>query len=230
MIETDAASRQSDFALAAGAHRVIAIRDLSATTYVLRVDRGGIHFQPGQYVSVGVDGDLNMREYSVYSSPNEPFLEVLVKEVEHGLVSKQLRRLGPGQTVRVDGPFGFFLIEDDWVNSKKFFFIATGTGISPFRCFAQSYPGLDYTVIHGVRTLHDRAERGVFDPARYTTCVTRETGGTFTGRVTDYLRNAPPPKEALFYLCGNCDMIYESFDILTGQGVEPTQLFAEVYF
>ncbi|HUX12820.1 MAG TPA: FAD-binding oxidoreductase, partial [Spirochaetia bacterium] len=222
--------RKSDSNLAAGAHRVIGMRNLSPTTYVLRVDRGGIEFQPGQYVSVGVDGDLNMREYSVYSSPKEPFLEILVKEVEHGLVSRQLRKLKPGQTVRVDGPFGFFLIEDEWVNSKKFYFIATGTGVSPFRSFARTYPGLDYSVIHGVRTLDECAEPDVFELSRYTSCVTRETGGTYAGRVTDYLRNEPPPKEGLFYLCGNCDMIYESFDILTGQGVEPTQLFAEVYF
>ena len=215
---------------AAAVHRVVTVRDLSPTTYALRVERNGMDFQPGQYVSVGVNGDLNMREYSIYSAPNEPYLEILVKEVEHGLVSRQLRKLRPGQETRVDGPFGFFLIEDEWIRTTKFFFIGTGTGISPFRCFAKSYPAADYTVLHGIRNLSDRAEPDLFSPGRYIACVTREEGGSYRGRVTDYLRKNPPPSDALFYLCGNCDMIYESFDILTGQGVDPSRLFAEVYF
>ncbi len=32
------------------------------------------------------------------------------------------------------------------------------------------------------------------------------------------------------YLCGNCDMIYESLGILKGHVVPPERLFAEVYF
>jgi ferredoxin--NADP+ reductase len=42
--------------------------------------------------------------------------------------------------------------------------------------------------------------------------------------VTDYLREHPADPAWLCYLCGNCDMIYEAFDILR------SQLFAEVYF
>lgn len=230
MIETHTPSTGSSIPQAAAVHEVIAVRDISASTYALRVERNGVEFQPGQYVSVGVNGDLNMREYSIYSSPEEPFLEMLVKEVEHGLVSRRLRRLKPGEKARVEGPFGFFLIEDEWARTRKFYYIATGTGISPFRCFARSYPGIDFTVLHGIRTLEEQAEEGIFDPGRYHTCVSRGAGGSYHGRVTDFLRENPPPTDALFYLCGNCDMIYESFDILTGHGVEPTQLFAEVYF
>ncbi len=194
------------------------------------MERNGLDFQPGQYVSVGVNGDLNMREYSVYSSPNDEYLEVLIKEVEHGLVSRQLRKLRPGQAARVEGPFGFFLIEEEWLTSKQFYYIATGTGVSPFHCFATTHPQINYRLLHGIRTMEDAAEPGVFPADRYVTCVSREETGGYRGRVTDYLRENPPRTDALFYLCGNCDMIYESFDILTGQGVEPTQLFAEVYF
>jgi ferredoxin--NADP+ reductase len=230
MLETHAQTTGSTTPQAAAVHRVLSVRDISPTTYVLQVERNGLEFQAGQYVSVGVNGDLNMREYSVYSSPDAPFLEILVKEVEHGLVSRQLRKLRPGDAARVEGPFGFFLIEEEWRRTKKFYYIATGTGVSPFHCFAQSYREIDYRLLHGIRRLEDRAEEGVFASDRYLTCVTREEGASFRGRVTDYLRVNPPPTDALFYLCGNCDMIYESFDILTGQGVPPTSLFAEVYF
>jgi ferredoxin--NADP+ reductase/benzoate/toluate 1,2-dioxygenase reductase subunit len=34
----------------------------------------------------------------------------------------------------------------------------------------------------------------------------------------------------LCYLCGNCDMIHDVFDILEKQGVNSDNVFTEVYF
>lgn len=216
--------------------RVVGNRDLSATTYCLRFERSGMEFEPGQYVSVGLPGEIDRREYSIYSGPEDEFLEILVKEVDVGTVSKKLRRLEPGDDLSVEGPFGFFVIPQEY-RAGRFLFISTGTGISPFHCFAQAYPELDYQLLHGVRTSLDFYEHEIFDPNRLTRCVTRENSGDFEGRVTDYLRRhqlgAAAGKEAggpFCYLCGNCDMIYEAFDILTDQGVPPENLFAEVYF
>jgi ferredoxin--NADP+ reductase len=48
--------------------------------------------------------------------------------------------------------------------------------------------------------------------------------------VTDALRAEPIDAEARYYLCGNCDMIYEAVDILQDAGVPHANLFAEVYF
>lgn len=211
-------------------HRVQSVRRISKTAYVLRVDRKGLTFDPGQYINVGPHGSIAMREYSVYSGVDENFLEILVKEVEGGVVSQALGRLRPGDPVALEGPFGFFVIEPEQREHGKFLFIATGTGISPFHCFAKSYAGLDYRVLHGVRTKSELYDREVFDPKRFLTCISREEGGDYHGRVTDYLRENPVDPESLCYLCGNCDMIYEAFDILRGQGVASEHLFAEVYF
>ncbi len=126
------------------------VRELSAGAFVLRFDRDGLEFEPGQYLNVGVKGDLDMREYSIYSGPGDDYLEILVKEVEGGYVSRRLRKLGSGGEVTVEGPFGFFVTQ--------------------------------------------------------------------------------PEPETLCYACGNCDMIYEVFDILRNLGVPPEHLFAEVYF
>jgi NAD(P)H-flavin reductase len=81
-----------------------------------------------------------MREYSVYSSPGDEYLEILVKEVDGGYVSTRLGALKPGDGVAVDGPFGFFTIDEDW-RDHRYVFVATGTGISPFHDFVRSYPG-----------------------------------------------------------------------------------------
>ncbi|MFW6293424.1 MAG: ferredoxin--NADP reductase, partial [Spirochaetota bacterium] len=177
----------------------------------------------------------------IYSPLDADYLEILVKEVESGYVSRRLRRLEPGNELEVDGPFGFFLIDEADRARRPFLFVATGTGISPFHCYAQSYPGLDYRLLHGVRTAAELYEHDVFDSHRLMSCLSRDpdavgsarpTGGEkiVAGRVTDFLREHPVPPQTLCYLCGNCDMIYEAFDVLKGHGVPPEQLYAEVYF
>jgi ferredoxin--NADP+ reductase/benzoate/toluate 1,2-dioxygenase reductase subunit len=93
-----------------------------------------------------------------------------------------------------------------------------------------SYPELNYRLLHGVRYGSELYDRKIFDPRRFVACVSREPGGDFHGRVTDYLRQHPVDPAARCYLCGNSDMIYEAIDILRGYGVPSAHLFAEVYF
>jgi ferredoxin--NADP+ reductase/benzoate/toluate 1,2-dioxygenase reductase subunit len=211
-------------------HRVHELRELSRGAFVVRADRHGLAFEPGQYINVGLRGEIDMREYSIYSGPDDDFLEILVKEVDEGLVSRKLHRVSPGDELSIDGPFGFFLIDEEYRATQEFLFIATGTGISPFRSFVRGYPELDYTLLHGVRYEDERYEYENYDANRLVRCISREDGGDYRGRVTDWLREHPVKPETICYLCGNCDMIYEAFDILKGHGVPPEQLYAEVYF
>lgn len=211
-------------------YKVHGVRFISETAYILRFDRQGMEFETGQYLSVGVRGSRDQREYSIYSSETEDFLEILVKEVDGGKVSKALGRLKSGDELEVQGPFGYFLLDKSLPADRKLLFIATGTGISPFHSFASSRSGLDYLVLHGMRTLEDAYGKDYFPGQRYLTCVSRGTGGGFSGRVTEYLRQNPVEPGTLCYLCGNCEMIYEVFDILKTQGIEVGDIFTEVYF
>lgn len=219
------------------------VRWITDSVYVLRFDRRGLSFSPGQYLVVGPVGSIEMREYSVYSA-GEDYLEILVKVVEGGSVSQFLSRLEPGDPVHVDGPFGYFTVDEDW-RDHRFFFIATGTGISPFHMFASAYGDMDYTLIHGTRYAREDFDLGWYRKERVVRCVSREgggperggpgrggpgRGGRFHGRVTDYLKGLPVDVGARYYLCGNCDMIYEVFDILQDRGVSHSHIFAEVYF
>jgi ferredoxin/flavodoxin---NADP+ reductase len=185
-------------------------------------------FAPGQHIAVGICGSIDMREYSIYSAGPD-YLEILVKVVEGGAVSRALAELKPGDPVTVDGPFGYFTVDPEW-RSNRYRFIATGTGISPFRMITEAYPGIDYTLLHGTRYTGETIDPDRFDPPRLVRCVSREAGGDFHGRVTDYLRAEGTDPDARYYLCGNCDMIYEVFDILQDGGVPHSHIFAEVYF
>ena len=120
---------------------------------------------------------------------------MLIKQVEGGTVSHQLARLVPGAALEVDGPFGYFLIPEA-ARECPLLFVASGTGIAPFHCFARSYTGLDYRLLHGVRTATETYDRHCYPPDRYLACLSREpvtADGGFAGRVTAYL-DAPMPR------------------------------------
>jgi len=206
------------------------IRHLSDSVYILRFNRNGRDFKAGQHVILGLAGTNNDREYSVYSSEQDDYFEVLIKEVKEGDISKKLKKVRIGDPLEIDGPLGFFTLEPDKVLTGKFVFIATGTGIAPFSSFVKSYPGLDYNILHGVRFGFESIEHENYDPARFVLCTSGDTSGNFHGRVTDYLSEYPIDRNAEYYLCGNVKMIHQVFDMLRGKGIKPDQMHAEVYF
>ncbi len=205
------------------------IRQLTADAYVLRFDRNGMNFRAGQHITLGIPGDNQVREYSIYSTEKDTSLEVLIKEVDNGLVSKQLRKLVPGELLEVDGPFGYFTIPEKHKH-RRFLFIGTGTGIAPFHSINGTYPNLDYGILHGVRYTRDAYERHHFPRNKYLLCTSRDTEGDFNGRVTEYLREMTLDFDTMVYLCGNCDMIYEVYDLLTSRGFPSGNIKTEVYF
>ncbi len=207
---------------------VLEVRTLTESTAVVRFERQGLKFEPGQYIRVGVDGDPEIRDYSVYSAVAADYVEVLVRRVEDGLVSKQLCDLEPGEEVSVGGPYGHFkLIEQ--LHGKPLLFIATGTGISPYHSFVESFPELDYRLVHGTAKLDEAYESDYYGD-HYFHCVSREGGGDFGGRITEYLQTLDVPPDTEAFLCGNCDMIYEAFDLLQDKGLPTAQIHTEVYF
>jgi ferredoxin--NADP+ reductase/benzoate/toluate 1,2-dioxygenase reductase subunit len=211
-------------------YTVSEIRELSDASYVVRFSKRELTFRPGQHLVVGVLGMSDAREYSVYSGKDEDYLEILVREVENGVVSRKLRRLNPGNTLEVNGPYGFFLTNAQPPANKKLLFIASGTGIAPFHSFVKTYPNCDYTIIHGIRTIDEAYEKEVYKQNRYITCTSRDEKGDFQGRLTVYLKNMEIDRETMVYLCGNSDMVFDAIDILQEKGMSNSHIFTEVYF
>jgi ferredoxin/flavodoxin---NADP+ reductase len=206
------------------------IRHLTDSAYVLRFDRNQRPFTAGQHVILGIKDENNAREYSIYSGEKDDYFEVLVKEVLDGDISKRLKLLKTGTELQMDGPLGFFTIDQDIIQNSKVFLIASGTGIAPFRSFVRSYPELDYKILHGIRYAGDAFDYNEYDPERIVRCVSGENSGDFQGRVTDWLLQNTIDTKAHYYLCGNVKMIHEVFDILSENGVPHDNTHAEVYF
>ena len=211
-------------------YKVLSIRQLTDETFSLKLPKARFAFNAGQHISLGIKGDYQSREYSIYSGVDDNCLEILVKEVENGYFTPKLRNIKTGSMVEVHGPFGKFGMEPKDAGSGKFVFISSGTGIAPFRSIVRTYPEIDYTLIHGVRYAQEAYDRREYADDRYILCSSRDKKGTYNGRLTGYLKNCTFSPETQFYLCGNSDMIFDALEILKDKGFERDQIHCEVYF
>lgn len=209
--------------------RVLNVVNLTPSTYLLRLERKNIRFKAGQHISLGVTAD-DTRQYSIYSGEKDNYIEVLVKEVKEGIVSKQLKYCSIGDYLYYDGPIGYFKLDTDVMSKTNYLFLASGTGIAPFHSFIRSYSDLNYTLIHSVRYAFEAYGRDEYDKDKYILCTTRDDKGDYFRRLTDYLKENPVDINTHVYLCGNCDMIHDAYDILLEQGIPSENLHAEVYF
>ena len=48
-------------------YKIQQIRHLTNSTYVIRMDRGGMKFIAGQNLNLGIAGDTEKRDYSIYN-------------------------------------------------------------------------------------------------------------------------------------------------------------------
>jgi NAD(P)H-flavin reductase len=202
-------------------------------------------FRAGQYISVVVPGagpngrDLR-RAYSIASSPEQYPVELCVKIVDNGPGSNYLNRLRPGETFKGFVPYGDFTYETP--PNRHVCFVATGTGIAPFRSMLLSNeyraaPARSATCLLGVRDeeelLYEKDFTG--NGAKWIPCVSQPKGEWkgFKGRVTDYLRSLGedfPWRETEYYLCGAGQMIDEVRALLTERGVDKESFHREIYF
>ena len=211
-------------------HKVLAIRDLSTSTYTLRLERNGLLFKAGQCFNLGLKNSGVNREYSIYSGENDSYLEFLIKEVKGGVVSPFIRQSLVGEEINLYGPYGSFTIDTKTVNTAQFIFICSGTGIAPFHSFIRSHPNLQYHLINGIRFLSERYDYDKLDLTKITTCVSREKWAGFNGRITSYFRQTTINTESIFYLCGNQKMIQEVYDLLQKNNVSGNKIFTEAFF
>ena len=211
-------------------HKLVRVEELTPETYVLHFERKGFGFTPGQYAVIRDPESGEGREYSIYSSLHDEELSFLIREVKNGDFSRLLRHLEPGSPMYIEGPLGFFILDEQIKKGDPVLFVATGTGISPFHSFVRSFPGLHYLLLHGVHFADEAYGRQAFDASRYCLCTSREDKGDYFGRVTYYLKEFPIEPHTICYLCGNSEMIEEVTDILERYHIPAENIRTEVYF
>ncbi|MDA3855809.1 MAG: FAD-dependent oxidoreductase [Candidatus Woesearchaeota archaeon] len=111
------------------------IKDIgdNARHFVITFDQE-FNFKAGQFLNLSFhdkDEDF-MRPYSIASSSsNNKQVELCIKKIDTGKVTPHLFKKVEGDEVIIRGPFGLFTLEK--CQKEKIVFIATGTGIAPFR-------------------------------------------------------------------------------------------------
>jgi ferredoxin--NADP+ reductase len=211
-------------------HTVLEIKNLIPETFILRLDRQDFQFEPGQYVVLRMPHEQKGREYSIFSATTDDYLYFLIREIPEGEFSRYLRHLKPGSEIDVEGPKGYFVLDERSKKGAPILMIASGTGISPFHSYVKSYPNLNYKVLHGVRFANEAYGRDAFSPDKYLICSSRRDDGGYFGRVTYYLKETTVDKDTICYLCGNSEMIDQATTILEKYGLPPENIRTEVFF
>jgi len=208
--------------------KVLELKQISASGYELIIERCDMPFMAGKEIMLHGHQPTDDRQYSIASSEQSEHIHVLFRLIEEGVMTPKLVAKKAGDPIEFTGPFGSFVLRDFLT---PIVFIATGTGIAPAVSFVDTHPGLDFTLLHGVRMAEDLFYKDRFTDCGYVPCLSKEKDtGCFEGRVTDYLKDTSFPEEAHYYLCGANDMILEVRRILKDRGVNDNAIFSEAYY
>jgi CDP-4-dehydro-6-deoxyglucose reductase len=206
----------------------------------LGVDR--LEFVPGQFTSFTdmIEGKKITRAYSLASAPSGTNrFELCLNRVEHGHLSPRLFEMRPGDRMEMRQPLGMFVLRQPPRDSV---FIATGTGIAPFRSILQAHLNASspaFTLLFGVRyeshllygeELRQMALR--FPHFRFWPTLTRpdDRWKGRQGRVQAHLPDAIGERRDVdFYLCGLKEMVDDVRSVLKGLGFDRKQIFYEKY-
>ena len=94
------------------------------------INGDGFHFQPGQWVNFHFPQGVS-RAYTIASAPERPSAVQLCVRIGAGSGGTALQRLEAGTTVKIDGPYGDFVVPSK--DSRDIVFLAGDTGIAPVR-------------------------------------------------------------------------------------------------
>ena len=214
--------------------------------FVFEADSGWLDFQPGQFVSFShsIAGKEITRAYSLASAPDGTNrFELCLNRVADGIFSPHLFGMQPGETVAMRQPLGMFGLRKP---PRDSLFIATGTGIAPFRSILKAQPNdsaLRFTLLFGVRheshlmyrdEFEDMAQR--YPNFRFWPLLSRPTPDWTgrTGHVQSHIEEALGGPDSLrrdmdVYLCGLKLMVDEARGMLRGLGFDRKQIFCEKY-
>lgn len=203
-------------------------------------------FTPGQFISV-IDcehGKEITRAYSIASPREGNKFALCLNRVPNGIVSRWLFELSPGDEVEIHEPLGYFTLRHP---DRRAVFVATGTGIAPFRSMLldhlpRTQPHI--TLLFGVRYASSLLYRDELEGLaaeypnfKFMPTLTRpdEKWRGLTGRVQAHLDDAlaiRTPEEISnvdVYICGLKEMVDDVRKELKQRGFDRKQIIYEKY-
>ncbi|HAQ64751.1 MAG TPA: oxidoreductase [Bacteroidales bacterium] len=186
-------------------------------------------FKAGQMVTIALSVNGPKRLYSIASGEPEAVMSVIFDIKPEGALTPPFALIKPGDTIFCSQPQGSFLGSEE-----PAFWIASGTGIAPFRSMFRTGLSSNKTLIHGGRFLYSFyfQDELIAMKHNYIRCCTQESGaGIFEGRLTRYLRETPLPVLGFkYYLCGSAEMVVDTRDLLISRSIPFENIISEIYF
>lgn len=210
--------------------------------FVFEADCEQLDFLAGQFVSFTelVEGKKVTRAYSIASQPHGNIFELCLNRVQEGKLSPRLFDMQVGDTIEMQGPLGYFVVRTPPSDSL---FVATGTGIAPFRGMLKEHLPRDrdhkFTLLFGVRHERNLMYREEFEHMerhfsnfRFWPTLTRPepawTGRS--GRVQSHLEEALDDRRDIdVYICGMKAMVDDVRQRLKAMGFDRKQIIYEKY-
>ncbi len=208
-------------------------------------DGDGFDFTPGQFVSftAQIGGKPITRAYSIASAPDRSRparrFELYLNLAPDGIFSHLLFAMKYGDTVEMRPPLGMFVLRQP---PRDSLFIATGTGIAPFRSMLRAHLNADspeFTLLFGVRYESHLMYRSEFEDLaarfprfRFWPTLSRPEPGWKgrTGHVQTHLEEALGGRRDVdVYLCGLKLMVDDVRARLKAAGFDRKQIFYEKY-
>ena len=199
-------------------------------------------YLPGQFVSFsGMFNDKKItRAYSTASPPWGNRFELCLNRVQDGFFSPYLFDMQPGATVDVKGPLGHFVLKNPPNDS---IFVATGTGIAPFRSMLHAHletnPDRQFTLVFGVRFEPSLLYRAEFEQLaknypnfRFLPTLSRPTEewSGLKGHVQQHvIENLGERRDMDVYICGLKAMVDDLRLQLKELGLDRRQIIFEKY-
>lgn len=208
-------------------------------------------FIPGQFLTLLIpssgDDKPKRRSYSLATIPNQSeHFEIAVGEVPGGIATQFLFAMQPGDSVEAFGPVGRLILPI--VPPRRVVLVATGTGVTPYRSMLPTLAeqmkthDMHVELLFGCRTADECLYKDEFlafakhNPTfHYHACYSRETplkadSFAYQGYVHQHFDSLDlKPAIDLIYLCGNPNMIDESFEKLTNMGFATADIKREKY-
>ncbi len=204
-------------------------------------------FVPGQWLSLKTskpDGEEITRAYSIASPPLEDArFAFCLNRVQDGFMSNYLCDMNEGDEITFQGPFGAFILRPPL---RDTLFIATGTGIAPFRSMLHwlladpsRHHGHQFWLLFGVRYEQDIYYREEFERlaaqhSNFEFLPTLSRGGPewkgLRGYVQDHVPRIVVDRTDMHaYICGLDKMVSTNRALLKQLGWDRKQILYEKY-
>jgi ferredoxin-NADP reductase len=234
--------------------RLLRSTALSELTKHLEFEMSGparFGFVAGQWISFKTndpDGEEITRAYSIASPPSDDNRFALcLNRVQDGFMSNFLCDMKEGEEICCQGPFGDFILRPPM---RDTIFIATGTGIAPFRSMLQwlfnspdagaaRHLGKQLYLIFGNRTerdiyYHDEFVRLAAEHSNFHYLPTLSRGGPDWQGLRGYVQEhvsaiAQGRTDMHAYICGLDKMVKANRELLKSLGWDRKSILYEKY-